>query len=334
MKLLKLLLALFLVAVIFYALGPEPKPGEYTDGLFNIPDTGAALQQWVAAKESRYKLKPDNQARIVWNNDSLKNRTKYAVVYLHGFTASQEEGAPTHIDFARSIGANLYLSRLSEHGKDTSDPLYNMTATSLWESAKEAYSIGKKLGDKVILMGTSTGGTLAIMLAAEQYPEIAGLVLLSPNIEINDPFAFLANDQWGLQIARLVIGGKSRTASDSSEAYKKYWNYQYRNESIVQVQQMLEDKMTNETFKQLNQPLLMLYYYKDDEHQDPVVRVSAMLNMFDKISTPPSQKRKLAVPEAGDHVLGSYIKSDDLKTVEKETQQFAADMGWTAGRSQ
>ncbi len=333
MTLLKLLLTLLIIVILLYAIGPQVKSGEYTDGLINIPDTGMALQQWLALKESKYKLKPDNNARIIWNNDSLKQRTKYAVVYLHGFTASQEEGDPTHIEFAKAIGANLYLSRLSEHGKDTSDPLYNMTATSLWESAKEAYAIGKKLGEKVILMGTSTGGTLAIMLAAEQYPEIAGLVLMSPNIEIKDPFAFLANDQWGLQIARLVIGGKSRIAPDSSNIYKKYWNYQYRNESIIQIQQMLEDKMTKETFKKVNQPLLMLYYFKDDQHQDDVVRVSAMLNMFNRISTPPSLKREVAIPEAGDHVLGSYIKSKDLETVKKETIKFASDMGWMAAGS-
>jgi hypothetical protein len=33
-------------------------------------------------------------------------------------------------------------------------------------------------------------------------------VLLSPNIAINDPNAWLLNDHWGLQIARLVVGGK------------------------------------------------------------------------------------------------------------------------------
>jgi esterase/lipase len=328
MKLLRFLLTLVIVLLIVYAFGPQVKPGEYTDGLYNIRDTGMVLEQWLNLKENKQKLKPDNEARIIWQNDSLKQRTKYAVVYLHGFTASQEEGDPVHTNFAKNIGANLYLSRLSEHGKDTSEPLYSMTATSLWESAKEAYSIGKQLGEKVIVMGTSTGGTLALMLAAEQYPEIGGVMLISPNIEINDPLAFLANDQWGLQITRQVMGGNMRILKNTSAEYQKYWNHQYRNEAILQVQQLLEDKMTKETFRQINQPLCMFYYYKDEEHQDPVVRVSAMLNMFNSISTPENNKRKVAVPEGGDHVLGSYIKSKDLKTVEAESLKFAKDMGW------
>jgi esterase/lipase len=329
MKFLRSLLILFLVFLIVYAFGPQVKSGDYTDGLYNIRDTGLVLEHWLDLKESKLKLKPDNQARIIWQNDSLKTRTKYAVVYLHGFTASQEEGDPVHTNFAKSIGANLYLARLSEHGKDTSEPLYNMTATSLWESAKEAYSIGKQLGEKVILMGTSTGGTLVLMLAAEQYPEISGVILISPNIEINDPLAFIANDQWGLQLTRFVMGGNMRTLKNTSPEYQKYWNHQYRNEAILQVQQLLEDKMTTETFRQINQPLCMFYYYKDEEHQDPVVRVSAMLNMFNSISTPENKKRKVPVPEGGDHVLGSYIKSKDLKTVDIESLKFARDMGWT-----
>jgi alpha-beta hydrolase superfamily lysophospholipase len=91
-----------------------------------------------------------------------------------------------------------------------------MTAENLWESAQQAYAIGKQLGNKVILMGTSTGGTLALQLAAA-YPEIAGLVLYSPNIAINDPNAWILNNPWGLQIARLVKGSKLNTAANNTE---------------------------------------------------------------------------------------------------------------------
>ena len=58
------------------------------------------------------------------------------------------------------------------------------------------------------------GGTLALKLAAE-FPEIAGLVLLSPNISINDPNAWLLNNPWGLQIARM-IKGKYNTSDDTA----------------------------------------------------------------------------------------------------------------------
>ena len=40
--------------------------------------------------------------------------------------------------------------------------------------------------------------------------------------------------------------------------------------------------MNKETFKKVNQPTLLLYYYKDETHQDAVVKVSAMQKMFDE----------------------------------------------------
>jgi alpha-beta hydrolase superfamily lysophospholipase len=177
-------------------------------------------------------------------------------------------------------------------------------------------------------MGTSTGGTLAIMLAAEQYPEIAGLVLLSPNIAINDKAAFVLNNHWGVQIARLIKGGNFIQADDSSAIYRKYWYTPYRIEGAAQLQQMLEDKMNNETFKQVKQPALLMYYFKDDEHQDKVVKVSAMLDMFAQIATPADKKRAVAIPNAGDHVIGSSIKSGDPATVEHEALMFAELMRW------
>ena len=324
MKFLKWAGIFLLLLIIVYFLGPQPSAPKYTKDLPAVPADAPALEQYVSNIETKHKLKPDNEARILWFNDSLKLRTEYAVVYLHGFSASQEEGDPVHKEFAQKFGCNLFLTRLAEHGVDTTEPLVNFTADKIWNSAKEAYAIGKKLGKKIILMATSTGGTLALKLAAE-YPDIAGLILLSPNIAINDPNAWLLNNHWGLQIAKLVKG-KYNTAEDTTALYAQYWNNKYRMEATVQLEELLETTMKESTFKKITQPVLMLYYYKDDEHQDDVVKVSAMKRMFTQISTADSLKRQVAIPNAGHHVLGSPIKSKDIKTVEEECVKFAMDV--------
>ncbi len=61
-------------------------------------------------------------------------------------------------------------------------------------------------------------------------------------------------------------------------------------------------------------------------HQDSVVKVSAMLKMFDELGTVPELKRKLAMPNTGDHVLGSYVKSNDYQGVEAEITKFMMDV--------
>ena len=321
MRFLKRLLIIFVILAAVYFIGPHPSKPAYRNDLPELPASAAGLEAFINKQESAHKLKPNNEARIVWANDSLKQKTEYAIVYLHGFSACQEEGNPVHRDIAKEFGCNLYLSRLSQHGIDTSDALYNMTAENLWESAKQAYAIGKQLGKKVILMGTSTGGTLALQLAAA-YPEIAGLVLYSPNIAINDPNAWLLNDPWGLQIARIVKKSKFNTAGHDDPVYRQYWNYQYRLEATVQLEELLETTMTKETFEKVKQPTLTLCYYKDEQHQDPVVKVSAMRTMIAELGTAADQKKLIPIPDAGTHVLASPIQSKDIADVQKETLSF------------
>jgi len=325
MRLLKILVVLLVALAAIYFLGPHPAKPVFTNLLPNLTDSGAALEGYVARMENRHSVKKDNEARIVWANDSLKNTTEYAIVYLHGFSASQEEGNPVHRNIAKAFGCNLYLARLAEHGIDTTDALFHFTAEELWETGKEAYAIGKKLGKKVILMGTSTGGTLALQLAAA-YPEIAGLVLYSPNIEINDPNAWLLNDPWGLQIARLVKKSNLNTAARGDSIYNQFWNHTYRLEATVQLEELLETTMLPATFQQIKQPVLSLFYYKNEKEQDPVVKVSAIQKMMGQLGTAENLKKSVAIPEAGNHVLASPIQSKDIQSVEKETRLFLQEV--------
>ena len=313
-----------LVLIIIYFLGPQPSTPKYNNELPIIPSDAIQLEKYIANNEAKHKLKPDNEARILWYNDSTKEKTEYAVVYLHGFSASQEEGDPVHYEFAKKFGCNLYLARLAEHGVDTTVPLANYTAEKSWRSAIEAYAIGKQLGRKIILMSTSTGGTLALKLCTE-FPDISANIMMSPNIAINDPNAWLLNNHWGLQIAHIIVG-EQRTVSDTTTLYARYWNNRYSTSSLVQLEELLESTMKESTFKKVTQPTLLLYYFKDDDHQDDVVKVSAMKRMFTQLATPDSLKRQIALPNAENHVLASPIKSKDVQTVKNEVDKFAIEI--------
>ena len=307
--------------IILYLVGPRTERASFTNELPVVPTEAATLTNYIKEKESSTKLRPGNEARIIWQNDSAKMKTEYAIVYLHGFSASQEEGAPIHKEIAKKFGCNLYLARLSEHGKDTADKLIHLTANSYWNSVKEAYAIGKQLGNKVIIIGTSTGGSHALHLSSV-YPDVHSIILLSPNIEIRNQFAWLGNNPWGLQIGRMVMGSKYVTPKNQPPLYSTYWDSPYRLEAVASLQEYLETAMIKETFEKVKQPTLMLYYYKDEIHQDSVVKVEAMQRMFQQLGTPTNLKKSVAVPNAGDHVIGSYIKSKDVATVENEIIAF------------
>ena len=315
---------LFLTGV--YLLGPKPATPSYKPEMPIVPADPMQLELYIKNNEAQHKIKPDNEARIIWTNDSSKQKTEYVIVYLHGFTGSHGEGDPIHKNIAKEFGCNLYSSRLAEHGIDTVDALINLTADKYWESAKQALAIGKQLGKKVILMGTSTGGTIALQLAAVYPNDVAALILMSPNIAINDPSAWLLNNPWGLQILRLILKSNYITDKDNRPANKQYWNWQYRAEAVVALEQIVETTMNKGTFEKVKQPVQLLYYYKDELHQDSRVKVSAMLSMYNELGVADSLKRKQAMPNANSHVIGSYIQSHDVEGVQKEIETFMMEL--------
>ncbi len=317
--------ALFFVLIAAgYFLGPQVEKPNMDTSLPKVSNDLEELEQWINDREKAItNIKPNNEGRIVWF-DSVPTKTNYSIVYLHGWSASQMEGHPLHMDIARKFGCNLYLPRLAGHGLDEQEPMLDLTADGLLESAKEAIAVGKRLGNKVIVMATSTGGTLALHLAGGD-KDIAALILYSPNIEIYDPNAKLLAGPWGLQLARMVKQSDYHEF-EGSEEKQKYWTTKYRVEALTQLQALVENTMNKEAFQKVDQPVFMGYFYRNDSIQDNVVSVPAMLTMYQALGTPESKKRKKAFPDAGDHVIASEITSKDLEAVRWETEDFLEDI--------
>ena len=287
MKILRFILIFFAVALILFFSGLQLPEDKITH---RLPELGLNIdnvENYVIDKESQFSVRPDNEARIIWADSITNRRTDYSVLYLHGFSASWYEGYPVNTRVAQKLHANLYLSRLASHGLITATPLIDMTPKRLYDSAKEALMITKTLGKKVIVMGTSTGGTLALQLAAD-FPEyIDALILLSPNVEINGTGAKLLSGPWGLQIGRAAGGtGKMRILDSGSAIEQKYWYKIYRWEAAVYLQQLLDETMSKKHFHSVTQPVFLGYHYKNEQEQDQVVKVEAELEMFDQLGTP------------------------------------------------
>ena len=84
--------------------------------------------------------------------------------------------------------------------------------------------------------------------------------------------------------------------------------------------------MTKETFSKITEPTLLLYYYKDEVHQDSTVKVQPMKEMLTQLSTPANLKRDIPMPNTGDHVIGSSLKSKDVEGVEREIEKFMIEV--------
>jgi pimeloyl-ACP methyl ester carboxylesterase len=110
-------------------------------------------------------------------------RTPRAVVLLHGFTDSPRQFA-TLADSLFARGDNVVVPRLPHHaerGKNVSE-LSQLTASELCRVGDEAVDIAAGLGDSVIVLGLSAGGTVAIW-TAEHRAEVKRVVVISPALE-------------------------------------------------------------------------------------------------------------------------------------------------------
>jgi hypothetical protein len=91
--------------------------------------------------------------------------------------------------------------------------------------------------------------------------------------------------------------------------------------------QFVYSEMTEEKLSGFTLPLFLAYYYKNEQEQDMVVSVPAMLEMMEWVSTPDRKKQSLAFPESGNHVIASEFRSADWRGVAQRSLEFLLNQG-------
>lgn len=293
--------------------------------LSNIPSSLSALDGFIAERESGYELKEGAEAKIIWADPSVAQQTDYALVYLHGFRASHPEGDPVHKTIAQTFGYNLYLNRLEEHGMNREYPLLNLTEQKLRKSARFAFEIGKRIGKKVILMGTSTGASLALYLAAQSgiRDHIHSLILYSPLISFYGFRGKLLTNPPVRKLLRLIPGNRYLIkSSQTTYAEDRVWNKNYALEGALALGSFVQKYMKRKLFRQIRQPTFIGYYYKNRKQQDKVVSVSAIKEMAGILKARTQNLTITNFPKAGNHVICSSLLSNSIPDVIDNTEQF------------
>lgn len=312
---------ILLILVITYFAGPRIPQPTYTDDLPDLPDNLSALEEYVERREARFPVREDNQARILWEGEEPKV-TEYSVVYLHGFGGSYRDGYPVNVELADTLEANLYLARLAGHGLKPPASLDNFSPENAWQSAKEALLIGRKIGKKVIILSTSTGGTLALKLAATYPDSIFAIINMSPNIEDEVDLAFLLNSPWGYELAKLAALGSEKEIEHETEIAAQYWDTIYPSKALVDLQVLVATTMTPETFRSIRVPVQTLFYYESMFEEDEHVEVEEYPGMHQLISTPDPLKELVKLETPKTHFIGSAIKSENVEAVLVEIIEF------------
>ena len=310
-----------LLLIITYFLGPKPPTPHYNFQLPDLPQDLGQLKNYIEEREKTLPLRKDNRARILWQQKE-PSVTEYSIVYLHGFGGSYRDGYPVNIKIADTLGANLFLSRWAAHGMLPGEALEDFSPEAAWNSAKEALAIGNRIGKKVIILSTSTGGTLAIKLAATYPDKVHALINLSPYIEDDLEGSFLLNSPWGYELAHLVSFGDHRKIQHEQAIASQYFDTVYPTEALVDLQVLLNSLATTETFKKVKCPVLTLYYYENFLEEDDHVEVEVYPEVHEFFATPDSLKKLVRLVEPKTHFIGSDIKSENTTVVTKEILEF------------
>lgn len=226
-------IVLFLLALggLAYLFGP------YEDVSLTANFDESLLDQGVAAHFATVEARHDNitpgvEKQVIWAADA-EAKTPWAVLYLHGFSATSREIRPVPESVAVGLGANLILTRLQGHGQDGA-ALADATVQGWMQDVAEGLAVARRIGDRVLIIATSTGGTLATAAVLDDTlkQRVAGVVMVSPNFGIQNPLAplltFPAARYW-----LPMLAGKDRAFEPRNDGQAKYWTTAYPSVAVL-----------------------------------------------------------------------------------------------------
>ncbi|WP_116127052.1 alpha/beta hydrolase [Lewinella sp. IMCC34183] len=317
--------AVLSVVAFAWLAGPRIEQPFYAADLPDVPDDLGLLQQGIHDHEELAATRPNNEARIVWR-DSVPQVTEFAFVYLHGFAGSYRDGFPVNVNLAAIFGANAYLGRWSGHGLQAGEALREFTPKAAWADAREALAIGKRIGKRVIVMSTSTGGTLALKLAAIFPDDVYALINVGPNVEDDQPGAGLLMSPWGHELARLASFGTNKKVAQDEPGAAQYFDTVYPSEALVNLQILVQTTMLDSTFAAVRCPVLTVYYKQNFVQKDQHVEVTRFPGVHEAFATPTDQKLLVALPTPKTHFVASDIKSKDWMAPQRVMANFCQEV--------
>ncbi len=287
------------VLIIFF-MGPTV-PIDQTIRPANVSED---VEAYVAQEEAKIRgLRPNTEKIIIWANPETKEKTPLVLVYLHGYSATRQEIAPVVDNVAQALGANVFYTRMTGHGLD-GEALAKATVNDWLNDGIEAIEIGRHLGDRIVIIGSSTGGTLATWLATQEgMSDVAALVFVSPNFRLNTWQGELLLWPWA-EVFVPLIAGAERSIEPFNEQHALYWTTTYPTVAAMPIQGLI--KLSRDLdLSQIKQPLFIVYS-PEDQVVDPKVTQTRFAEFGSRL------KKLIALAETQDplnHVITGAIRS-------------------------
>jgi esterase/lipase len=256
------------------------------------------LDVWLENREADIPgIIPGTEKIIKWAGNP-NEKTPLSIVYIHGFTATRQETAPVFDRVAEQLNANIYYTRLKGHGRDA-EAMKEANFNDWLNDSLEAVEIGKRIGERVVLVGMSTSSSFPLYLST-QVTGIDSLILISPNFAPADKAANVVLWPGGRIIVRLAVG-KYNQFETKNEWHELYWTTPYRSAALRPMMKTVKlgQKVDLES---IEVPILCVY-----TEVDTAVSIPAIKEAFQRFGS--ADKILVNIKEAQDHVLAGDIVS-------------------------
>lgn len=272
-KVLYIIAFLIIAAGTVFAFGPRPVADTGIDFVeSSLPED---LDQYIDQSEARFDdLRPGNERQIVWAYPASRARTPISIVYVHGFSASPAEIRPLPDLVGRRLGANIFYARLKGHGR-SGDAMLEGSVHAWVNDLAEAMAIGRRLGERVVIIATSTGASLTTWAATrpDLMRDVIGMVQISPNYGVQAAGSSLLTMPWAEKLVPL-IAGERRSFEPQNEKQARFWTHEYPSLALLPMASLVKLASAVDASR-ITVPSLFIYSPQDQVIQPDLVKAMA-----------------------------------------------------------
>lgn len=235
-----------------------------------------------------------------------KQANGFGILLIHGLLASPAE-VRDYGRYLSSQGFTVLGVRLKGHGTSP-HALRDLSFEDWFESIKRGFNILKIHCDKLFIVGFSTGGVLGLKLAAENPPELAGVVAVSVPVKFTNP-AFMLVSLLHNTNALVHWVSSFEGVKPFIENKPEHPDINYRNtpvRALYELRRLIQH--TEALLGDIEIPTLLLY-----AERDPIVAPESAEIFFNKIGAKDKQQHTIAADRHGilmDNLGGTWTVID------------------------
>ncbi len=324
----KIVIGIFIIAAILTGWHFAMTSHSYTYSQVSLPETFKEFYVQKLKKSKELNARINNEERLVQYAD----KTPIAILYIHGYGASRAEGELVVDRISYSLKANTYYLRLPGHGTNVEDQA-RVSGKDHLDEAITTLKMMHKLGDKVIVVGTSMGGMIATYIAAKNPELIDAMILISPAYQYAGFMPKLAGFYPMFKLVTTIIERKPAPwpIPKEKDNWSLYWYANQYLRSMRQIYQLQSLTSHESVYKKVTQPVMLMYYYKDEKNQDKAASVAGMREAYMMFNNGTPNPKSVNMPYAvGGHVMTSKYTDmpPDYDKVTKDVLGFIKSLGW------